>query len=97
MSEMLYDHSAGDALAQAFKVQAQLLHEHAEDLMRAGTALVAEHLHGAAADAFHNTLQMHTNTAKDIAQTISNHSSAVQTSFHGMAGVDSAGAQSMGA
>ena len=97
MSEVLYDHGAGDALAQAFKMQAAQLHEHAEDLMQAGRQLVAEHLEGAAADAFHNTLMMHTNAAKDIAQTISNHSSAVQSSFHGMAGVDSAGAQAMGA
>jgi uncharacterized protein YukE len=95
MSEMLYDHAAGDALAQAFKVQAQMLHEHADELMQAGNALVAEHLQGAAAEAFHNTLQLHTNTAKDIAQTITNHSNAVLTSFHGMAGTDGAGAQMM--
>ena len=96
MTEMLYDHGAGDALAQAFKVQAQMLHEHAEELMQAGRALVAEHLQGAAAEAFHNTLQMHTNTAKDIAQTITNHSNAVLTSFHGMAHTDTTGAQAMG-
>ena len=96
MTEMLYDHGAGDALAQAFKVQAQMLHEHADELMRAGSALVAEHLQGAAAEAFHNTLQLHTNTAKDIANTIMNHSSAVTTSFQGMAHTDIAGAQSMG-
>jgi uncharacterized protein YukE len=96
MSEMMYDHGAGDALAQAFKVQAQLLHEHADDLMQAGNALVAEHLQGAAAQAFHNTLLIHTNTAKDIADTITNHSGAVTASFHGMAHTDAAGAQSMG-
>jgi hypothetical protein len=95
MTEMLYDHGAGDALAQAFKVQAQLLHEHADELLRAGTALVSEHLQGAAAEAFINTLQLHTNSAKDIAQTIMNHSGAVQTSFHGMHHTDITGAQAM--
>ncbi len=95
MTEMLYDHGAGDALAQAFKVQAQLLHEHADELMQAGTALVSEYLQGAAAEAFHNTLQIHTNTAKDIANTITNHSGAVLSGFHGMAHTDATGAQSM--
>lgn len=96
MTEMLYDHGAGDALAQAFKVQAQMLHEHADELMQAGTALVSEHLQGAAADAFHSTLQIHTNSAKDIANTITNHSGAVTASFHGMAHTDTTGAQMMG-
>lgn len=95
MTEMLYDHGAGDALAQAFKVQAQALHEHADELLRAGTALVAEHLHGSAADAFHQTLQIHTNSAKHIAETIQNHSNAVLSSFHGMHSTDITGAQSM--
>jgi uncharacterized protein YukE len=95
MTEMLYDHGAGDALAQAFKVQAQMLHEHADDLMRAGTQLVSEHLQGAAAEAFINTLQLHTNNAKDIAQTIMNHSGAVTASFTGMHHTDVTGAQAM--
>ena len=95
MTEMLYDHGAGDALAQAFKVQAQALWEHADELMRAGTALVSEHLHGAAAEAFHNTLQVYTNSAKHISEKISNHSSAVTASFHGMHSTDVTGAQQM--
>lgn len=93
--EMLYDHGAGDALAQAFKVQAQALWEHADELLRAGTALVSEHLNGAAADAFHQSLVVHTNAAKHISETISNHSSAVTSSFHGMHATDIAGQQSM--
>jgi uncharacterized protein YukE len=95
MSEMLYDHLAGDALAQAFKVQAQMLHEHADDLMNSGNALVAEYLQGAAAQAFIHSLQILTNSGKDIADTITRHSNAVTSSFHGMAGTDAAGAQSM--
>jgi uncharacterized protein YukE len=95
MTEMLYDHGAGDALAQAFKVQAQMLHEHADELMNSGNALVAEYLQGAAAQAFIHSLQIHTNAAKDIADTITNHSNAVTASFHGMHGTDAAGAQSM--
>ena len=96
MTSMLYDHGAGDALAQAFKVQAQLLYEHADEMMQAGTALVAEHLQGAAGTAFHQTLQIHTNTATDIANTITQHSGAVLSSFHGMAHTDVTGAQAMG-
>jgi uncharacterized protein YukE len=95
MTEMLYDHSAGETLAQVFKAKAQLLHEHADELMQAGNALVAEHLQGAAADAFHQHLLIIRNSAVDIANTISNHSNAVTSSFHGMAGTDAAGAQSM--
>jgi hypothetical protein len=92
---MLYDHAAGDALQQAFKMQAQALHEHADQLLQSGTALVAEHLHGAAAEAFHNTLTIHTNSAKHIAETINNHSQAAQGAFHGMQATDVAGQQSM--
>jgi|ERR1700744_6182322 uncharacterized protein YukE len=95
MTEMLYDHGAGDALSQAFKVQAQALWEHADELLRSGTALVNDHLQGAAAEAFHNTLQVHTNTAKHISETIQHHSNAVTTSFQGMHGTDVSGAQSM--
>jgi uncharacterized protein YukE len=95
MTEMLYDHGAGDALAQAFKAQAQALHEHADELLRTGTALVNEHLHGAAAEAFHQSLTVHTNSAKQIAETIHNHSNAVLSSFHGMHSTDVSGAQSM--
>lgn len=96
MTEMLYDHGAGETLAQVFKVKAQLLHEHADELMQAGNALVAEHLQGAAADAFHQHLLVIKNSASDIANTIMNHSGAVSASFHGMAHTDAAGAQSMG-
>jgi uncharacterized protein YukE len=95
MTEMLYDHGAGDALAQAFKVQAAQLHEHADDLMQSGNALVSEHLLGDASHAFIQSLQVHTNAAKDIADTITNHSNAVTSSFHGMHSTDVAGAQSM--
>jgi hypothetical protein len=96
MTHMLYDYGAGDALAQAFKVQAQMLHDHADEMMAAGNALVAEYLLGSAGDAFHSTLQVHTNTAKHIADTITSHSGAVSASFNDMGGVDAAGAQSMG-
>ena len=95
MTHMLYDYGAGDTLAQAFKVQAQSLHEHADEMMQAGNALVAEYLQGAAGNAFHQTLQIHTNTAKDIANTITNHSSAVQASFSDMNHTDVAGGQNM--
>jgi uncharacterized protein YukE len=93
---MLYDHGAGDALAQAFKVQAQMLYEHANEMQTAGNALVAEYLQGAAGDAFLQTLQIHTGTAKHISETITNHSNAVLAGFHGMHSTDVAGAQSMG-
>ena len=96
MTSMLYDHGAGDALGQFFKAQAQALHEHADEMLAAGNALVAEYLLGAAGEAFHNTLQIHTSTAKHIADTISSHSGAVLTSFHDMHSTDIAGAQSMG-
>lgn len=96
MTHMLYDYGAGDSLAQAFKVQAQMLHDHADEMMAAGNALVAEYLLGSAGDAFHSTLQVHTNTAKHIADTITQHSGAVLTSFHDMHSTDIAGAQSMG-
>ena len=96
MTEMLYDHGAGDALGQFFKAQAQALHEHADEMMQSGNALVAEYLLGAAGEALHNTLQLHTNTAKHIADTITQHSGAVLTSFHDMHSTDVAGAQSMG-
>jgi uncharacterized protein YukE len=96
MTHMLYDYGAGDALAQFFKAQAQALHEHADEMMQSGNALVAEYLQGAAGDAFHQTLQVHTSTAKHIADTISSHSGAVSTSFSDMGSTDIAGAQSMG-
>jgi uncharacterized protein YukE len=92
---MLYDHGAGDAHAQAFKVAAQALHEHADELLRNGTALVNESLHGSAAQAFHHSLTVHVNSAKHIAETIQNHSNAVTSSFHGMHGTDLHGAQIM--
>ncbi|HZC93561.1 MAG TPA: WXG100 family type VII secretion target [Mycobacterium sp.] len=95
MTSMLYDHGAGDALAQAFKMQAAQLHEHADEMLQAGNALAAEYLEGAAGQSFLQTLQIHTNTAKDIADTITNHSNAVTASFHGMHSTDIAGAQSM--
>jgi uncharacterized protein YukE len=95
MTSMLYDYGAGDGLAQAFKVAAQTLHDHADEMMNAGNALVAEYLQGAAGDAFHQTLQVHTNTAKHIADTITSHSGAVSTSFNDMGNTDIAGGQSM--
>jgi uncharacterized protein YukE len=96
MTSMLYDHGAGDALGQFFKAQAQALHEHADEMLASGNALVSEYLLGAAGEAFHNTLQIHTSTAKHIADTISRHSGAVLTSFSDMHTTDIAGAQSMG-
>lgn len=95
MTSMLYDYGAGDALAQAFKAQAQLLYEHADEMQQAGNALVAEYLQGAAGTAFLNTLGIHTGTAKDIANTITNHSSAVTASFTNMNHTDIVGGQSM--
>jgi uncharacterized protein YukE len=95
MTNMLYDYGAGDALAQFFKAQAQMLHDHADEMMNAGNALVAEYLQGAAGEAFHNTLQVHTGTAKHIADTITSHSGAVTASFHDMNSTDIAGGQSM--
>jgi hypothetical protein len=92
---MLYDHGAGQGLAQAFKAQAQLLYEHADEMQQAGNALVSEYLQGAAAEAFQNSLTMQTTSAKHISETITHHSSAVTSSFGGMHSTDIAGAQSM--
>ena len=93
---MLYDHGAGQGLAQVFKAQAQMLYEHADEMLQAGNALVADYLQGAAAEAFHQNLMVQTNSAKHISETITHHSGAVTTSFGGMHDTDIAGAQSMG-
>ncbi|MDT5200075.1 MAG: hypothetical protein QOE52_5075 [Mycobacterium sp.] len=96
MTHMLYNYGAGDALAQAFKAQAQMLHEHADDMQQSGNALVAEYLQGAAGDAFIQTLGIQTSAAKDIADTITRHSGAVTNSFGEMQSTDIAGAHMLG-
>jgi uncharacterized protein YukE len=95
MTHMLYDYGAGDSLQQFFQVQAHALHDHADEMMNSGNALVAEYLQGAAGEAFHNTLLVHTNTAKHIADTIASHSRAVKAGFHDMNATDAGGAQAM--
>ncbi len=96
MTEMLYDHGAGDALAQAFKVQAQMLYEHADELMQAGNALVARTPTRCRRYRFSPHPSDTHKYGERHRQHHYKHSNAVLTSFHGMAHTDTTGAQSMG-
>jgi uncharacterized protein YukE len=91
-----YNYGAGDALAQAMKMQAQQLGEHSHELYQSGTALVSEYFRGIGSDAYIASLQRLTNALNDLADTIVNHSGAVTGSFGDMSSTDTMAAQMLG-
>ncbi|MGO9034149.1 hypothetical protein [Mycobacterium sp.] len=90
-----YHYGMGEELSHNMAVQAQMLHEHANDLLTAGNALVSEGFQGLGGNAYIESLNRLCNAVFDIADTITRHSGAVTASFHGANATDTAAGQSL--
>ena len=90
-----YHYGMGEELSHNMAVQAQMLHEHANDLLNAGNALVSEGFQGLGGNAYIDSLNRLCNAVFDIADTITRHSSAVTASFQGATATDTAAGQSL--
>jgi hypothetical protein len=71
-----YHYGMGEELSHNMAVQAQMLHEHANDLLTAGNALVSEGFQGLGGNAYIDSLNRLCNAVFDITDTITRHGGA---------------------